>query len=110
MQELPFADDSFEQVTAFETIYFWPNLEEAFQQVFRVLKPGGSFLVCNESNGEDPKQEKWCDIIGGMTIYTGERLFELLWAAGFYSSRDPSERGSELAVCHSPKAIGMDHT
>lgn len=83
MQELPFADDSFEQVTAFETIYFWPNLEEAFQQVFRVLKPGGSFLVCNESNGEDPKQEKWCDIIGGMTIYTGERLFELLWAAGF---------------------------
>lgn len=83
VQELPFADDSFEQVTAFETIYFWPNLEEAFQQVFRVLKPGGSFLVCNESNGEDPKQEKWCDIIGGMTIYTGERLFELLWAAGF---------------------------
>lgn len=57
VQELPFADDSFEQVTAFETIYFWPNLEEAFQQVFRVLKPGGSFLVCNESNGEDPKQE-----------------------------------------------------
>ena len=48
VQELPFADDSFEQVTAFETIYFWPNLEEAFQQVFRVLKPGGSFLVCNE--------------------------------------------------------------
>lgn len=83
VQELPFADDFFEQVTAFETIYFWPNLEEAFQQVFRVLKPGGSFLVCNESNGEDPKQEKWCDIIGGMTIYTGERLFELLWAAGF---------------------------
>ena len=30
--------------------------------------------------------------------------------SGIYSSRDPSERGSELAVCHSPKAIGMDHT
>lgn len=83
VQELPFSDESFDQITAFETIYFWPNLESAFQQALRVLKPGGSFLICNESNGKDPRQEKWCDIIDGMTIYTGEQLSVLLQAAGF---------------------------
>ena len=92
VQELPFADDSFEQVTAFETIYFWPNLEEAFQQVFRVLKPGGSFLVCNESNGEDPKQEKWCDIIGGMTSTPANGSSSCSGQRDLFKSRSIRER------------------
>ena len=34
-----------------------------------MLKPGGTFLICNESNGDTDKDEKWTEIIGGMTIY-----------------------------------------
>lgn len=40
---LPYDDNSFDVVTAFETVYFWPEIEKAFGEVKRVLKPGGTF-------------------------------------------------------------------
>ena len=38
--------------SALETVYFWPDLPQCFQEVYRVLKPGGTLLICNESNGD----------------------------------------------------------
>ena len=38
--QLPFTDASFDLVTAFETIYFWPGLKNCFREVYRVKKPG----------------------------------------------------------------------
>ena len=38
VMNLPFSKDSFHLATAFETIYFWPDIQVAFQQVYRVLK------------------------------------------------------------------------
>ena len=46
--------ESFDLATAFETVYFWPGLEKCFAQVAKVLKPGGYFMICNESDGTDP--------------------------------------------------------
>ena len=43
-------------------------------RVHRVLKPGGTFLICNESNGDTDKDKKWTEIIGGMTIYKDAEL------------------------------------
>ena len=39
---------SFDVVTAFETIYFWPDIEHCFNEVKKVLKPGGQFVIVNE--------------------------------------------------------------
>ncbi len=50
--ELPFEAEQFDVVTAFETVYFWPDLAQNFREVYRVLKPGGTFFICNEANGE----------------------------------------------------------
>ena len=73
--ELPFEAEKFDVVTAFETVYFWPELAQNFREVYRVLKPGGIFFICNEANGETTKDDKWTQIIDGMTIYMVEKDF-----------------------------------
>ena len=82
---LPFKNSAFDLATAFETIYFWPDLENSFRQVLRVLRPGGSFIICNESDGINAADGKWVKMIDGMTIYKKEQLIELLKTAGFTS-------------------------
>ena len=81
---LPFEAEQFDVVTAFETVYFWPELAQNFKEVYRVLKPGGTFFICNEANGDTDKDEKWAGIIGGMTIYKDIELKAHLEQAGFH--------------------------
>ena len=57
VMKLPFGNETFDIITAFETIYFWPDINEAFKQVYRVLKGSGTFMICNESNGENSKED-----------------------------------------------------
>jgi len=49
VSQLPFSDVAFDAVTAIETHYYWPNLVEDMQEIYRVLKPGGSFLIVAEA-------------------------------------------------------------
>lgn len=81
--ELPFAEAQFGAATAFETVYFWPDVLHCFQEVYRVLEPGGTFLICNEENGKSSDGSKWTEVIEGMTIYTAEQLIGYLKQAGF---------------------------
>lgn len=83
VEQIIFARDWFDAVTAFETVYFWPNLPHCLREVHRVLKPGGTLLICNECGGENPKDEKWTRIVSGMTVYNGTQLQGLLEQAGF---------------------------
>ena len=80
---LPFADNTFKMATAFETIYFWPNIEKSFAEVRRVLAPGGKFLIVNEDDGLSGNNEKWEKMIEGMHTYTPDELTKHLTAAGF---------------------------
>lgn len=82
--DMIFADDRFDAVTAFETVYFWPDLPQCFREVWRVLKPDGIFLICNESCGDTDQDEKWTKIIDGMTIYQDTELKAFLEQVGFH--------------------------
>ena len=79
--DLPAA--SFDLATAFETIYFWPGLERCFGQVAKVLKPGGVFMICNESDGTDATSLKFEKIIEDMKNHTVEEIEAALRKAGF---------------------------
>jgi len=49
VSKLPFADDTFDVVTAVETHYYWPNLTDDLREIQRVLKPGGKLLIIAET-------------------------------------------------------------
>lgn len=83
--KLPFADGAFDLATAFETVYFWPGLAACFTEVCRVLRPGGTFLICNESDGTDETGLRFEKIIDGMKCHTVEELSSALKTAGFSS-------------------------
>ena len=83
VSDLQLPEGAFDLATAFETVYFWPGLETCFAQVFKVLKPGGYFLICNESDGADPTGVKFETIIEGMKSYTALEIEGALKAAGF---------------------------
>ena len=76
-------DAAFDLATAFETVYFWPGLERCFVEVYRVLRPGGQFLIVNESDGTDETGKRFEQIIDGMRCYTAEELETALRGAGF---------------------------
>lgn len=82
---LPCVSESFDLATAFETIYFWPGIEQCFAQVARVLRIGGAFLIVNESDGMDKAGKKFEKIIDGMTVYTAGQIETALCRAGFSS-------------------------
>ena len=96
--ELPFEAEQFDVVTAFETVYFWPELAQNFREVYRVLKPGGVFFICNEANGETTKDDKWTQIIDGMTIYTDTALKEYLEQAEFCQIQSHKNKKGWLCI------------
>ena len=96
--ELPFEDGAFDIVTAFETVYYW-ELAPSFAEVLRVLRPGGTFLVCNEDDGSKPSMHEFAARIPGMVMYTGGELKEALLDAGFSSVEvDESPDNDDIAV------------
>ena len=104
VMNLDFPEHSFDLATAFETIYFWPDISKAFREVFRVLRPGGVFMVCNESDGYNPSDEKWTQIIDGMRVYRAEEIREAMTGAGFTDvSVDQNEKHWLCLVGHKEK-------
>lgn len=52
VEQLPFADDTFDRITTVESFYFWPDPEENLKEVRRVLKPGGRFFLIADIYGK----------------------------------------------------------
>ncbi len=83
VSDLQLPDEAFDLATAFETVYFWPGLEKCFGQVAKILRPGGLFMICNESDGIDPTSLRFEKIIDGMKNHTAEEMGAALKGAGF---------------------------
>ncbi len=87
VSHLTLPSGTFDLATAFETVYFWPGLETCFAGVADILKPGGLFLICNESDGMDRTGQKFEKIIDGMKCCTIQDLETALRKAGFSEVR-----------------------
>ena len=47
-EKLPYGDDEFDLVVGHAVIHHIPDVELAFREMLRVLKPGGRFVICGE--------------------------------------------------------------
>lgn len=55
MRDLPFADDSFEEVTHLWCLYHLEDPVEAINEAKRVLRPGGRYFACTAARDSDPE-------------------------------------------------------
>jgi len=82
---LPFKDSFFDLVTAVETHYYWPDLEVDLDEVLRVIKPDGIFLVIGgEYLGSrfDERNREWATKIG-MRLNTLGELKSIMSNVGY---------------------------
>lgn len=104
---LPFADDTFDLVTAVETHFWWQDLNRGMRETFRVAKPGGHVAVIAEFyNGG--KHARYADRLGRWTtmavLDVGQH--EAMFAdAGFadVSVDEEAERGWICVVGTKPR-------
>ena len=85
VSKMPIDDEVYDLVSAFETIYFWPDIENTFKEVLRIIKLGGQFMIAQGTDGNHPDDEKWLNSVEGMTVYTASELEKYLLNAGFGS-------------------------
>lgn len=83
VHELCFDDGTFDLITAFETVYFWKDINKAMMEIYRVLKMGGRFVICNEADGKGENDDYIKSIIDGMEIYSEEELVNIVKNVGF---------------------------
>lgn len=77
VSRLPYADEQFNLVTAFETIQYWPDISSNLNEVRRVLKSSGTFLIANRYPSAD---SKWS---GFLKLKNANEYKEKLNMAGF---------------------------
>lgn len=82
VMQLPYEEAKFDLVTAYETVYFWPDLEKAFSEVYRVLKPGGVFSF-SYGDERSSTMRYWATEIEAMRILPLDEIKQLLVNAGF---------------------------
>ena len=104
VSELPFDDNTFDIVTGFETVYFWPDFVNDCKEVRRVLKDDGIMFICNEAipNEEDERQKELIDLLD-MKIFSEDEFDEYLREAGFsdiicFSKSGPDSVDRELVT------------
>ena len=85
VSEMPFEDGTFDIVTGFETIYFWPDFINDLKEVNRVLKRDGLVFFFFFSVYREGEMEKYDDLVEllDMKIYSEDVLKESLEKTGF---------------------------
>jgi len=87
VSDLPFADETFDVVTAVETHFWWPDLPNDMREVLRVLKTDGTLIVIAEIyRGAKTKTAKLAEKylpLSGLKLLTVSEHQDLFRNAGY---------------------------
>ena len=84
--EMPFYDNFFDVITAFQTHYHWQNIENKFKEIYRVLNSNGQFIIVAEKYkinyhmdryGDEYEIKKLFEDIGFEQIEYGETKYNV---------------------------------
>lgn len=102
--QMPLAKETFDLVTAFETIYYWSSLALGANEIFRILKPGGTWVIANELDGLQPSDRQLERATGIMRVYSIDEIKQDLTEAGFtdITTRHDEERHFIQVTAHKP--------
>ncbi len=105
--ELPFADDTFDLVTAIETHFWWPDLAGGVREIQRVLKRRGQLLIIAEfyDGGKHARFAKLLSRRTGIAALTIDQHREMFATAGFTEVQvtEDAERGWIAASGRKPE-------
>jgi SAM-dependent methyltransferase len=110
VSNLPFADGTFDLVTAVETHYYWPEPVSDLREILRVLKPSGRLLLIGEAykrSDHDLIYPLAMKLVGGSCLSLNQQR-ELFSAAGYSEIEmfEDRRKGWFCGVDARPKASG----
>jgi len=88
-EKLPLDDESVDHVVSVESFYYYPDQVAAGHEMFRVLKPGGTFFVAMNYYLENRYAHRWADSIDAVMHCKGTDQYNTLFrACGFIDVGD----------------------
>ncbi len=83
-EEIPWDEDFFNKVVSIESAYYWPNPAQGCQEIFRVLRPGGTVWILINLFKENVDSHQWQEELSVPThLLSGEEWCGLFQQAGF---------------------------
>ncbi|RDW17898.1 class I SAM-dependent methyltransferase [Oceanobacillus chungangensis] len=76
-ESLPFLDNSFDIITCRIAAHHFPNPDRFIQEVERVLKPNGSFLLIDNVGAEEPSADIFINSLEKMRDYSHGRSLKI---------------------------------
>jgi ubiquinone/menaquinone biosynthesis C-methylase UbiE len=97
VEKTGFKEDLFDLVTAIETYYFWPHLQESFQEIKRILKKKGYLLIISEMIKDGVYEVENAEIIAKtqVNLVSLQEMQRMLYSAGFSKVKVYRERKSK---------------
>ena len=104
---LPFADGTFDIVTAVETHYYWPDLAANVREILRVLKPGGTCAIIAETYRGGPLRLLYGLVMPllGAAFLSDAGAPQSPDQGGILRGQDPPCIRKKLDLRHGPQAV-----
>ena len=91
VSRLPFPAASFDRVFTINTIYFWPDTQQGFSEIRRVLKPGGLAVIALRSR---ENMQRAALTQHGFRLFSPAEAQKLMQDSGFSNLRLTHEKQS----------------
>lgn len=91
-KKLPFEDQTFDKIFTVNTVYFWENPVEFLNEIYRVLKDNGTFVL---TFGQRDFMEKLPFTAYDFTLYNNDEMEELVSKSHFKRMKT-SEKEEEI--------------